>query len=297
MISNHERQAGGGIVHFRELSGMPELVDIAEGITRRSPDFQADCASIQGSYTFTHTQSLEQAIDLAKDGWPEGYDRVRSLMGKVSLDDAIANLQQSMEFTYDVAGDEPDVERYLAGDPENMMQYHVDERRRGNVMKMIISSSQPAFVDASVMERRGTAICLATEMLTSVGLSLDVTVNERTSDQRWDTDTATTIDYRIPILHAGDYLNMEAVIFAVAHPSFLRRLIFALNENEPSELRDTMGFHEHGGYGMPMSAVLHDDEIGIVIDKEDGMLRDDDEVLPYATELTKRIITLASSDQ
>ncbi len=271
----------------RQLSGISEVIDIAEQINSQPEGERSNCASINGEYSFTHTNSLEEAIKLCKYGWPEGRERVLKAMANLGIEDGLANLGQVIEYQHETAGDEPDIDRYLAGDPENMINYYLDESTAGRIVKLLVNVSQPSYMNPDIIMRRGIAIVAAVETAAAAGYGVQLEAAEHTVS-RYD---GQSLEYRIPLAQAGEYLNIDTVTFAITHPSFLRRLVFTLNENESDEIRDKFGFWESGGYGMPRTVKLHEDEHAIVIDKDDGLLRDDSEILPFATQVAKNLIT------
>jgi hypothetical protein len=60
-------------------------------------------------------------------------------------------------------------------------------------------------------------------------------------------------------LHAaGEVMDESAVEFAVGNPAWLRRLLFASEENEPMEIRRKFGFTSGGGYGSIQPITLGD---------------------------------------
>jgi hypothetical protein len=278
----------GGEHHFRQLSGIEEIIDNAERIDNLDSRERGLCASVTGDRYFTHTDSLREAINLCKYGWPEGRERVLKAMSDLSIEDSLSNLGQVIEYDFDTSGDEPDVGLFLSGEPENMIKYSVDESVMGRNVKLLVNVSQHAFVDPSIITRRGIAIVAATETASAAGFGVQLEAVEHTVSSRYNEDMS--VEYRIPLAEAGSYLNIDTLTFAIVHPSFLRRLVFALNENEPSDIRDKMGFWEGRGYGAPERIVLRDYEHAIIIDKDDGHLTNDDEIIPYATEIARKLI-------
>jgi len=283
--------------HFRELTGLDELVHIARRIDGiRSENERRKNASTENGYSFTHTDSLEEAIDLCEYGWPEGRARVVEKMGEVALDESIANLGTTVQFSFEVSGDEPDIDRYLADDPENMIEPFVDPSTAGRNVKLLMNAGQHAFVAADQIERRGVVVATALDVLTTAGYGVQVDVFERTRASRglFGSSGDMTVEYRIPIVGAGSYMNIDTLSFCLIHPSFLRRLIFALNESEPDDIRDDMGFYSGGGYGQPLYAELREGENTVVIDKDDYLFSSDDQIGESAIELSKRLIRSAN---
>jgi hypothetical protein len=297
MIREQALEVGGGIEYRRQLEGVTDLIAVARDINGRSQSFKNDCASVREGFSFTGTQSLGQAIGLCEYGWPEGRQKVADLIGRYSVDDALTHRGQTIEFDYDVAGDEPDIDRYLAGEPENMIDYHIDPANSGRNLKLIVNASQSAYVGAETITRRGVAIALAMDMMTAAGYGVGLEMAERSEGYGRRDGKDITVEYRIPVVESGGFVDLDSMTFCLVHPSFLRRLIFSLNEHEPDDIRDAMGYHESGGYGRPRSLDLSEDERAVVVDKDDGLLNFDEEIPVFANELTKRLIKLAGVEE
>lgn len=282
----------GEVCYFRQLTSIDEVLLIADGINSLDEEEQRRCASINNDFGFTHTNSLKEAIDLCRYGWSEGRERVLETMARLGIDDSLANLGDEIDFQLETAGDEPDIDRYLAGDPENMMNYRIEDSITGRNVKLLVNSSQAAYVDPTIITRRGIAVVAAIETAATAGYGVSLDMVERSSPSTtfWGETSATIVEYRIPIAEAGGYVNIDTLTFTVTHPSFLRRLMFALNENEPAEIREEMGYMSGRGYGRPEPIKLREGEEAIVIDKDDGLLKSDDEILPFATDIAKKLI-------
>lgn len=280
----------GQVEHFRSLDSLGELLDTAKRVDGSEvTDFRYSCASLSGGFEFTHTNTLGEAIELCEYGWAEGRERVIEKIGNVAIDDAIANLGNTIEYSFQVSGDEPDIDRYLADDPENMIDPFIDPTKAGRNVKLIVNSGQHAFMEADRIERRGVTVAVALDLLSTAGYGVELDMAERTSNYG-----GATVEYRIPIVESGSYVNVDTLSFCLIHPSFLRRLIFALNESEPEQLRQEMGFQSGSGYGRPEYLVLQEDENSVIVDKDDYLLESDEQIPEKAAELVQRLIDTAS---
>ena len=127
----------------------------------------------------------------------------------------------------------------------------------------------------------------AIEALRAEGYSLGLTMAEATQDH----SAGTVVEYYIPVVHPGGFLDMDTAAFCVAHPSFLRRLIFALNEYESVDLRERMRFHDRGGYGRLVRMTSDLPPHSFVIEQGEGLdLRSDAEMQQFAQEVVDRAI-------
>lgn len=235
-------------VHVGMLDDSQELVSMAEGVINFPPNKRADCSSMVGSYEFTGTYSLPYAIELAKEGWEEGRTHVTEELEQISTPELLGHTVMPEAF-FAVDGEEPDVGRFLDGEPESMINYAFPETPQGHLIEIVVNCSQEARVPARDIIRRGAAIVAAMQRLQTDGYSVGLTVGDSTRRGR------TQIEYYVPVLSAGQYTDIDALSFALIHPSYLRRLMFAVAEHESDDIRNKMGFYVGGGYGQP--APLH----------------------------------------
>jgi len=64
-----------------------------------------------------------------------------------------------------------------------------------------------------------------------------------------------------PIKEYHQPFDTGRIAFILAHPGFLRKVIFAVNDSTGDETRDKFGFHSGSGYGNVTSIVLTDAKI------------------------------------
>ena len=79
------------------------------------------------------------------------------------------------------------------------------------------------------------------------------------------------IEYYIPIIEPGNYLDIDTASFCLAHPSFLRRAMFAVNETEKDKIRKVAGFYSGGGYGVPSKIFSKIPPNSFIINKGEGI--------------------------
>jgi hypothetical protein len=64
-----------------------------------------------------------------------------------------------------------------------------------------------------------------------------------------------------PIKEYHQPFDTGRIAFILAHPGFLRKVIFAVNDSTGDDVRDYFGFHSGGGYGSVSTKVLTDAQI------------------------------------
>ncbi|HYF97200.1 MAG TPA: hypothetical protein VD947_04155 [Patescibacteria group bacterium] len=262
--------------YIRSFEHIGEVTALAQQSLRAKDS--NDRSSQNSGSEFSGTHNLEEAIDLLQFGWPEGMAAARDLLSKIDLDEMTQQFQERFTQTtyYDLAGDEADVGRYLDGDPESMRNIVVVPQKVGSIVKILINLSQHYNVSADRMRRRGVVALGAVEALHRLGYSVDLHGYEL-STPSGDSASSTKYEAYIPLLSPGSITNLDTISFAIAHPSFLRRIIFAVEEEEPEEIRDLFGFHSSEGYGIPhdLKPSQYKDPNVIHIGKDEALCKKD----------------------
>ena len=286
MIKTYDR-INGQEVYGRELNDLSEAIGIMEAVRDRGlTDLTESSLNHDGSAKpWSGTATIEEAIDIARHGWSDGNALIYELLEKTNIDTLVGSFARP-EYHSAVAGDEVDVDRYLSGEHENMMQPDIRHDQNGKVVDLFVNCSVASNVSPRKIMRRGAGILLAKEILTSNGYSMGVTMVECSTSS---VESDTVVEYRVPLVAAGDYLDLDTAVFCMAHPSFLRRLMFALNDNEPNDLRREMGYWKRGEYGIPRKIMLPLPKTSIVIDRNEGLaINGVEEIAAYAGKIVKR---------
>lgn len=296
-VSRFEATGGDGRKHYiRQFDGVYDLSDIAARRAKSGIDSLGN-ASISGKEEFTGTSSLEEAISLCDSGWPEGVERIEEVLDKVEFDAQILQSANRLTSHVDVAGDEPDIDRYLQNEPEDMVTYYPALQSHGMVADIIINIGQHAYVDKAQIINRGAAILAAVEALRSHGYSIGIVAVERCKSSNSYTSERKIMQNIIPILSPGEPVNVDTLAFSMMHPSFLRRLLFAANEEESEGVRREFGYYTHGGYGQPLSiADYQHDRPAFIVDKNDGLVDSSKDVARYAQKLAQLCLKVLQTD-
>lgn len=173
------------------------------------------------SYRATSTWDLQcgydGAIDLARKGWIEGAARVQSKIAKLNLKQAFPKERN------DFYGYRPNVPRYCAGAPDNMVR-HDKQTGGGQALSLYVTVNTPGTSRAKYMANWGVAIAQYVKQLELEGVPCEIfTLNA--VELRGVTQYTT-----IKIKSAGQPLDLAVLAFAIGHPAMLRRLCFAMYE-------------------------------------------------------------------
>jgi hypothetical protein len=184
---------------------------------------------------------LDGALAMAENGW----DALRPTISKLSdsiTDDLKEMLMDTFRSTYDVCGQTVDIGRYMSGEPENMVTLlPVKESSVGRVVTVLVNGAFNCGVNAVDIQRRGVAICALVECLNLMQHETEIW-SEMTISNKGD-----DITILIKLKGAGDPLDVPELMFAIAHPACLRRVMFRFMETlSIREIRD----YGHG-YGHP----------------------------------------------
>lgn len=211
--------------------------------SRREP------AGRRGGMPWEGTHTFEEATSLASTGWAEPRSQVTEQVGNIAAE-LRAVLPTAFGTRWDVCGGSVDVDRFLAGDPENMLEGRlVPSLAHGQVVRVLLNVGALGAVSTETMIRRGIAMLALVELVRMAGLSLELWI-ETTTSKGGATYTVLT-----RALGAGDSIDVDALMFPLAHPAQHRRITFACRERASAAVIKRFGFSEQGGYGSSHQVV------------------------------------------
>lgn len=204
----------------------------------------------------------EDTVKLANHGWVEQINNV-NLMTEEIRDELKIDLQKAMDPYWDVQGVSFNMDRYLTGEPECVMNIRpIEVAKPGRVITLLVSCSASAGVNQQKLIERGLAICGLIEALRYMQHGVEVWVEQTVTR---GSDMLSTL---VNVKQASEHMDMGKVIFAIAHPTMLRRMVFSVEENQPREWRRRIGVGDEGfGYGMPHNLACKD-IVGAAIELE-----------------------------
>jgi hypothetical protein len=172
--------------------------------------------------------SYDQALELARTGWSEGAkdlsDRLAAHMPPRDKEDS---------WRYDVAGELPDIGRYLAGDPVHMRR-HGHPKGHQPIVSIAVNIRLQSNVKASAMANYGAALVAVIDQIEHHGKRVELMVTFATRQ------TGSRVSAGWMVKRAEDALDLAAVAFSVAHPAASRRIGFAMYEH--SDVPATRGY-------------------------------------------------------
>ncbi len=291
-----ELQREYGVVHVRYLDGLSEAIDYMDHAEEQQKMSKMEAASLSSDHSEWYgTVNMKQAIEVARYGWEEGREYLRGAVGRVALDSLIGR-RHAVNPVLSYAGDEVDIGTFLYGDPEHMINYPLYYDKQGKQATMLVNFSISSDVSAERIMRRGAALYAAMEVLRADGYSLGLTMVDACTPSGYSDDIV-GVEYQIPIIQPGQYLDIDTAAFCLAHPSFLRRLNFAISEHEPEEIRRVMGYTKGGDYGKPCRIFSPIPPHSFLIDEGDGLdLGSDEQVEAFAQQVVDRTIEVLHAE-
>lgn len=210
---------------------------IEDFIAHAVPHAKDDASQRTDDYDWTRTRNFDEAVSLMRGGWHEGRDRIAELSDQITT--AIGSPAQELALTSDVQGGAVDMGGFMAGEPECMMTW-ADQDGPHQIVHFTIDPGASGAVSSNSIIARGAIIAATIDALEAAGHRCAV-------DIVWSGTAQRPLQVWCPIKDAQDPLDIERLAFAVAHPSFTRRLMFAHLENDPA--RNQLGYNS--GYGRP----------------------------------------------
>lgn len=218
------------------------------------------------------TSSLDEAVTVAHNGWTDARPEIDKILNEVK-EQLGERLSHATRTFYSVAGGAVNVGRHLAGMPNSMVAFkRVPSTRHGRVVRIVYDYGANGSTPASEMLLRGATIAVLVDTLSTLGLSVEL--NGETTVKIGDNDTHTTL---VRLHDAREPMDINNLSYAIAHPSMLRRLTFAVREMSEFGLRKINA----ASHGRSIPITLADElEADVVINRiEHGgstrdMLRD-----------------------
>lgn len=176
---------------------------------------------------------MQQALDLARNGWPEGVREAGKIAAGIAERVVQASgMAQEDNFGYDVTGGAFDAGAYLSGVPECWGTLQPQQERKA--VRIVVNICASGGVPADMLLKRGAAIAALVLTLTARGFAVTVDVMAGLTFDHGAGDSKHMI-VRVADASTGSPLDIDRVVFALAHPGMLRRINRALINGFRSE--------------------------------------------------------------
>ena len=230
------REVDGTIEITREFDSWYDFVTTVSNEKLR--EWKKYYSSHDSNSSFRGTKSFLEAETMAlRTGWPEGRKMLHDFMLELQPKPIIRPASE-----FDVAGMFPCVPIYCAGDPASMF---ADSETNMRISKPVIKIDFSQVVDCGVPTEkimlRGAAVLSLVNTLELSGRSVELRLVGGNTGGNYN-----FFNY-ITYKPANQPLDLDRAAFAIAHPSTLRRLLFAMWEQH-GEIET----HLNANYGFPI---------------------------------------------
>ncbi len=231
--------------HSETLYSIEELAQIAtKHIKSGEYSHSTQWGGVDSQYDFHGVRSLDHLNELVTLGYEKDIDsviRIAENAVKDSFQEFDANVFSA---TFDVAGGEVDIDRFLTGEPENMIDYQIMQApRAGRVITLCASISFSGAVSKAAIAKRGHLVTALAMAMSRLGLALEIWADASTRGG------STQVQQRILVKSPGEDVNPARIMFAFTHPGMLRMLAMPAMHSWPEEVQSATGVGF--GYGAP----------------------------------------------
>lgn len=216
-------------VTFDDVHELTEFMASPDAVVpKKSPWFGDNTSAVENDndHGWYASRSFGEAIRFARDGWPEGRERVQQ-----AVDTLTPYVQAAVRLpseTLSVAGYAPNVPAYCSGSPACMYNSDGDDMTgRAPVVRFLVNISCSWSVDSEALFNRGAALCACVDYLEASGQSCEI---ELVSRQQAG---STAQDFRVTLKKAGEALDRDRVVFFLSNVSVFRRFVFRVQELDP----------------------------------------------------------------
>lgn len=234
---------------IRQYSDMAEFISAAIAPCELSDEWRS---SLSGTEKFTKTASLDDAVTLSRKGWDGGLDMIdrmrahidKLMSGKVPVPQQQAHLSRGRV----------NVSRVITGNPKQFTR-KVDlglrnDARVPKILRLVYNLTVSGSIGTETIMRRGAAMVVACHTLERRGIRCSIDVVLCISNT--DAPDGDKLEIRVRVKRENERVNLNNLAFMLAHPSALRRLVFAAMEHETQPIRRKFGIgRNYGGYGLP----------------------------------------------
>lgn len=201
-------------------------------------------SSIYGSYDFTGTHSFEEAWNLCKYTYDDGYKKFSNLVSHIEY--KFENISKYVD-KYKPVGTSPSVPRFLFGIPDNMHTKVLIKEKP--VINIYFQYGYNWTMSSNQIINRGILTLAFINYLENVK-KFNVVFNFISLSK----ENNEIIYSNIVLKNKDEKLKVKQAYFPIVHPSFLRRLNFRLEEIIP-ELKNN--WNEGYGYSLNYPEILN----------------------------------------
>ncbi len=168
---------------------------------------------------FFRTENFGEALNLAKNGWKEGLEKITQRLP------LLLSIGRSKTRINDVAGDLPDIGRFIAGNPDSMTRRVINMGMKRPVIDLLYNGTFAARIEPDTIINYGAAVAVVIDELENSGFTVGLKICSASQN------SGVRLSPLVTLKKPGEVTELDRLIFFTAHPSFLRRLVFSYKES------------------------------------------------------------------
>lgn len=186
----------------------------------------------KGSFDFTGTKSMEEALHLADGHWDEGADKVQRMVDLIHANRPTRKFPKK----YVITGALPSVPRAVSGNILNMLELETGASKRRPVITLISNMCVNWTVDKDVLSNKSAAVTAVIDEIESAGYSVEV-ISTAITGGRWEGTKGYMAATSVMAKTSDQPVDIKRLAFSLGHPSMFRRMVFSDWGSEPSAER------------------------------------------------------------
>lgn len=233
---------------FTPIGDVADLLRLAEAPAH---DWHGLCESRSNrNSTWAGSSNWNEAVDMLTSGWPAGLTKAKSLAKSLTHRPLLAAYRlESRPSVMPYRSTALHVGHYASGRPDHMIaRRSTGQQQTGRDIVRIAVNIRASFaVDPEVLTARAATIGALVLLLTRAGRQVAVTMTDCTAYQH-------NIHVRTwQVVKPGVGFDLNRLLFAIGHPSMLRRIMFAIDEVMVDAAARGGDPLDQWGYGRPES--------------------------------------------
>ena len=189
--------------------------------------------------------TFDDALNLATNGFASAIAEAEARISAIETDIG-EGLQSTFHAVHDTAGSEVDISRYLSGEPECMIESTpIKVMRTGRIIKVAVPVCYSNTIKPETVLNRGAAIMALVDAFSRMQHPVEIHAGCAIHNSQYGSKR---LVYLVKVQSADQPLDMSRIMYALAHPTMLRQLFFAAEEQEAPDIRRTFDVGITYGY-------------------------------------------------
>ena len=205
--------SNGYKIYMEEYNSISEFIQTINSRSQ-NPEITSKHSETE-RFSFTGTNDYNEAENLLLHGWVEESEKLNEMLKLKVLK------EKSVKNTYDVAGFQCSVPRYLQGIPTNMINQKVVTKKQ-KVITITKNISYSAYVGKETIEEESVKVLQLVNNLEKQGYRVILNVTMICKSKKG----GIILCNKVRIKNASERLNLSKVSFPMVHSSYLRRIMF-----------------------------------------------------------------------